>query len=282
MDHARKAFGISERRACAILGADRSAVRYRHQRGDDAATRARLRALAAERRRFGYRRLGFLLRREGVVLNHKKLRRLYAEEKLQVRRRGGRKRALGLRAPLAVPERANQRWSLDFVSDALACGRRFRILCVVDDFTRECLALVADTSLSGPRVARELDAVAAERGLPETVVSDNGTEFTSTAILAWSQRRKVAWHYIAPGKPQQNAFVESFNGKLRDECLNETLFTSLRHARAVLDAWRQDYNEARPHSSLEYLAPAVFAARWRAPVGATPLPAHASAEQPKP
>jgi putative transposase len=161
---AQAAHDISERRACSILGADRTSVRYVARRGDDAALRARLRALAAERRRFGYRRLGLLLTREGLALNHKKLRRLYAEERLQVRRRGGRKRALGKRAPLAVPDGPNQRWSLDFVSDTLSDGRRFRILCVVDDATRECLALVADTSLSGKRVARELDTVAAWRG----------------------------------------------------------------------------------------------------------------------
>ncbi len=217
--------------------------------------RARLRSLAAERRRFGYRRLGLLLAREGLRPNHKKLRRLYREERLQVRRRGGRKRAIGTRAPMAVPEAVNQRWSLDFASDTLADGRRFRILCVVDDFSRECLALVADTSLSGKRVARELDAVAAARGLPLTVVSDNGTELTSVAILRWSQDRAVGWHYIAPGKPQQNAFAESFIGRLRDECLNETVFTSLRHARAVLASWQRDYNEVRPHSALNGRTP---------------------------
>ena len=247
---AREAHGISERRACAILGADRSMARYRSRRPDDGATRIRLRALAGERRRFGYRRLGLLLAREGVVLNHKKLRRLYREERLQVRRRGGRKRALGTRAPIALPDGPNQRWSLDFVSDTLSDGRRFRVLCLVDDCTRECLGLVADTSLSGLRVARELDAIVAVRGLPSMVVSDNGTELTSTAILRWAQDRGVGWHYIAPGKPQQNAFVESFNGRLRDECLNETVFTSLRHARAVLATWRRDYNEVRPHSAL--------------------------------
>jgi putative transposase len=193
-----------------------------------------LSSLAAERRRFGYRRLGLLLAREGLRPNHKKLRRLYREERLQVRRRGGRKRAIGTRAPMAVPDAANQRWSLDFASDTLADGRRFRMLCVIDDFSRECLALVADTSLSGKRVARELDTIGARRGLPLTVVSDNGTELTGTAILRWSQDRAVGWHDIAPGKPQQNAFAESFIGRLRDECLNETLFTSLRHARAVL------------------------------------------------
>ena len=251
----RVAHGISERRACALLGADRSTVRYRSRRSDDDALRARLRALAAERRRFGYRRLGLLLAREGLRPNHKKLRRLYREERLQVRRRGGRKRAVGTRAPMAVPEAANQRWSLDFASDTLTDGRRFRILCVVDDFSRECLALVADTSLSGKRVARELDIIGAKRGLPLTVVSDNGTELTGTAILGWSQQRKVGWHYIAPGKPQQNAFAESFIGRLRDECLNETLFTSLRHARAVLARWQRDYNEVRPHSALQGRTP---------------------------
>ena len=225
-------------------------MRYRSRRGDDAAVRARLRALAAERRRFGYRRLGYLLAREGVVLNHKKLRRLYRLEKLQVRRPGGRKRALGTRAPLVQAAGPNRRWSLDFVSDVLSDGRRFRVLCVVDDCTRECLALVADTSLSGRRVARELDVIASERGHPEAVVSDNGTELTSMAILAWAQKHGVAWHYIAPGKPQQKAYAESFNGKLRDECLDETVFTSLSHARVVLAAWRQDYNEVRPHSAL--------------------------------
>jgi putative transposase len=247
---ARQTHGISERRACSLIGADRSALRYQPHRADDAPARARLRQLAAERRRFGWRRLHLLLRREGMAMNHKKLRRLYREERLAVRRRGGRKRALGMRAPMALPQAPNQRWSLDFASDAFACGRRFRILAVVDDFTRECLALEADMSLSGARVARELDAVIAARGKPVSVVSDNGTELTSAAILRWSQDRGVGWHYIAPGKPQQNAFAESFIGRLRDECLNETLFGSLAHARAALASWRRDYNEVRPHSAL--------------------------------
>jgi putative transposase len=254
--HLREHHEVSERRACSAIGADRGTVRYRHRRAGDDAVRGRLRALASERRRFGYRRLGVLLAREGARLNHKKLRRLYREERLQVRRRGGRKRALGTRAPLTLPQVANQRWSLDFASDTLSDGRRFRILCVIDDFSRHCLALVADTSLSGQRVARELDAIAVAGALPTTVVSDNGTELTSMAILRWSQERGVAWHYIAPGKPQQNAFAESFIGRLRDECLNETVFTSLRHARAVLAAWQRDYNEIRPHSALGSLPPA--------------------------
>jgi putative transposase len=234
-------------------------VRYRSRRPDDDAARVRLRELAASRRRFGYRRLHILLDREGSYMNLKKLRRLYAEERLQVRRRGGRKRALGTRAPMTIPRGPNQRWSMDFVSDALADGRRFRILVVVDDFTRECLCLVADTSLSGRRVARELDAVIVSRGRPVTIVSDNGTELTSMAILRWSQETSVDWHYIAPGKPTQNAFAESFNGRLRDELLNETLFTSLAHAREALDAWKQDYNTVRPHSGLGNLPPAVYA-----------------------
>lgn len=192
-------------------------------------------------------------------MNHKKLRRLYREEKLQVRRRGGRKRALGTRAPLTIPQGVNQRWSLDFVSDQLGSGRRFRILTVVDDFSKECLALVADTSLCGARVARELDLVIAVRGEPATIVSDNGTEFTSCAILSWSQKRHIDWHYIAPGKPTQNAIIESFNGKLRDELLNETIFISLDHARLALAAWKDDYNLVRPHSAIGNIAPFEYA-----------------------
>jgi putative transposase len=234
-------------------------MRYRSRRPDDGAARARLRELAGVRRRFGYRRLHILLDREGSHMNHKKLRRLYAEERLQVRRRGGRKRALGTRAPMAVPQGPNQRWSMDFVSDALTDGRRFRILVVVDDFTRECLCLVADTSLSGVRVGRELDTIFISRGRPATCVSDNGTEFTSMAILRWSQETGIDWHYIAPGKPTQNAFVESFNGRLRDERLNETLFSSLAQVREALEVWKEDYNTVRPHSGLGNLPPAVYA-----------------------
>jgi putative transposase len=257
--HLRETYEVSERRACRAIGADRSTVRYRSVRPDDAAIRERLRALSAERRRFGYRRLHIMLSREGVHMNQKKLRRLYREEGLQVRRRGGRKRALGTRAPMLLPQGPNQRWSLDFVSDALDDSRRFRILCVVDDFTRECLGLVADTSLSGLRVARELDVIIKRRGKPQMVVSDNGTELTSIAILKWSQDSRIDWHYTAPGKPTQNAFVESFNGRLRDECLNETLFSSLSHARAVLAAWKHDYNHHRPHSAHGGATPVEFA-----------------------
>ncbi len=257
--HLGQLFEVSQRRACQVISADRTSMRYRSVRPDDADLRARLRELAAVRRRFGYRRLLILLRREGARVNHKKLRRLYREERLQVRRRGGRKRALGTRAPLALPLGPNQRWSLDFVSDTLTDSRRFRMLTVVDDFTRECLTLVADTSLSGARVGRELDAIIARRGRPQSIVSDNGTELTSMAILSWSQETQIDWHYIAPGKPTQNAFIESFNGRLRDELLNETLFSSLDHAREMLAIWKDDYNTVRPHSAIGNVPPAVYA-----------------------
>ena len=177
-------------------------------------------------------------------------------------RRRGRKRALGTRAPMTLPSKINQRWSLDFVSDTLSDGRRFRILCIVDDYRRECLAAVVDTSLGGVRVVRELERLVEGRALPETVVSDNGTELTSGAVLRWATMR-VAWHYIEPGKPVQNAFIESFNGKLRDECLNEYVFSTLAEARTIIEAWRQDYNLLRPHSSLGALTPSEFAALKR-------------------
>ncbi|HEX2680648.1 MAG TPA: IS3 family transposase [Candidatus Dormibacteraeota bacterium] len=253
--------GYSQRRACALIGIAPKTYRYVSSRSDDAPLRERLRALAGERRRFGYRRLYVLLRREGIELNHKKLFRVYREERLTVRRRGGRKRALGTRAPMALPQGPNQRWSLDFVSDVLADGRRFRVLVVVDDFTRECLALVVDTSISGRRVARELDAIVAARKKPLLIVSDNGTELTSHAMLRWQEDRGVGWHYIAPGKPVQNAFVESLNGRFRDECLNEHVFRGLPMARRIIEAWRIDYNACRPHTSLGGFTPNEFAAR---------------------
>ena len=253
---------VSERRACMMIGLCRMTVRYRSQRPDDGELRGRMKALADERRRFGYRRLLILLRREGFVVNHKRLFRLYKEERLIVRRRGGRKRAMGTRAPITLPLRPNDRWSLDFVSDQLLDSRRFRILTVVDDCTRECLALVADTSLSGMRVARELDQLIAARGKPGTIVSDNGTELTSNAILTWADESRVDWHYIAPGKPMQNGLCESFNGRLRDELLNETLFRSLPHARDALETWRRDYNIDRPHSRLGWLTPTAYAATF--------------------
>jgi putative transposase len=253
--------GYSQRRACGLVGLHPKTYRYASKRSGDEKLRVRLRELASQRRRFGYRRLGLMLKRQGIKLNRKKLYRLYKEERLTVRKRGGRKRALGTRAPMAIPQGRNLRWSLDFVADTLASGRRFRILALVDDFTRECLGLVVDTSLTGPRVVRELDRIVELRGCPRMIVSDNGTELTSNAILSWQQEYDVEWHYIAPGKPMQNGFVESFNGRLRDECLNEHLFTNLGEARQIIEEWRIDYNTNRPHSSLNGLTPTEFAAR---------------------
>ena len=262
--HLCRCYELSERRACAITGVDRSMVRYRSRRPDDAVLRSRIRELAAERRRFGYRRLHVLLRREGLLLNRKKTQRLYREEGLMVRRRRGRKRAIGTRAPLVVAGRPNARWSIDFIHDQMACGRRFRILNILDDVTKECLAAIADTSISGKRVARELTDLIAWRGKPELMVSDNGTEFTSNAMLAWTSEHQVPWHFIAPGKPMQNGICESFQGRLRDELLNETLFFGLDHARSVLARWVADFNACRPHSALGYETPAAYAAHLTA------------------
>ncbi|WP_086000132.1 IS3 family transposase [Novosphingobium sp. AP12] len=257
--HLQACHGMSERRACRVIDADRKSVRYRSTR-DDGVLREKLRDLANQRRRFGYRRLHILLRREGVMINRKKTQRLYREEGLAVRRRRSRKRAVGTRAPAPVLALANQRWSLDFVHDQMVSGRRFRVLNVVDDVTRECLAAVPDTSISGHRVVRELTQLIAQRGKPGMIVSDNGTELTSNAVLAWCGELGVEWHYIAPGRPMQNGYVESFNGRMRDELLNETLFMSLAHARVEIAAWVEDYNRERPHSSLGYATPAAFAA----------------------
>lgn len=255
---------MSERRACSVIGADRTSIRYRSHRPDDADLRERLRELASERRRFGYRRLHVLLRREGVVVNRKKVQRLYREEGLSVRRRKGRKKATGTRAPILVEARPNARWSIDFVHDQFVHGRRFRIFNVIDDVTKECLAAVVDTSISGHRVARELTNLIERRGKPTLIVSDNGTEFTSNAMLAWTEKTGVAWHFIAPGKPMQNGICEAFNSKMRDELLNETLFFGLVQARATVAQWVDDYNRNRPHSALGYQTPAEFAAQLTA------------------
>ena len=239
-------------------------MRYVTKRKDDDAERALLKELAAERRRFGYRRLREMARRRGVVMNLKKVYRLYKEEGLTVRRRGGRKRAIGTRAPLEKAARPNAIWVLDFVSDTLESGRRFRVFNVEDQFTRRGLGVEVDTSLPGKRIVRVLERLVAIWGRPAMIVSDNGTELTCNAMLRWTTENGIAWHYIAPGKPMQNGYMESFNGKLRDECLNEHVFASLAEARRVIEAWRIDYNEVRPHSSLRYQTPEEFAAAWTA------------------
>ena len=257
--HLQAKLGLSERRACRIVGADRTMVRYQSRRRDDGALRGRLRELANERRRFGYRRLFVLLRREGERSGLNRIYRLYHEEGLAVRQRRARRKAVGSRAPILVDARPNARWSLDFVHDQFRCGRRFRILNIVDDVTRECLGAIPDLSISGRRVARELSRIVERRGKPGVIVSDHGTELTSNAILAWCAERGITWHYIQPGKPMQNAFVESFNGRMRDELLNETLFQGLYHARAAIAEWVEDFNAERPHSALGYQTPAAFA-----------------------
>ena len=240
--HLRATLGLSERRACSLVRADRKMVRYRSCRPPDAELRTQLRDLANARRRFGYRRLFILLRQDGERSGVNRVYRLYREEGLTVRKRRARRRAVGSRAPILVESKPNARWSADFVHDQLACGRRLRILNIVDDVTRECLAAIPDTSISGRRVARELTALIKRRGKPGMIVSDNGTEFTSNAMFAWAQDNRVVWHFIAPGKPMHNGSCERFNGRMRDELLNESLFLGLDHARTKITIWVDDYN----------------------------------------
>jgi putative transposase len=255
----RERYGVSERRACRLVGIGRSTVRYRSRpHHEEESLRRRLRELAAARPRFGYRRLHVLLRREGVIVNHKRVERLYREEGLAVRRRTRKRVARDGRGRAALPERPNQQWGIDFVSDALAWGRRIRLFTVVDVFTREVLAIEVDTSLPGGRVVRVLERLAAERGAPDEIVLDNGPELAGKAVDQWAYGREVGLRFIEPGKPVQNAFVESFQGRLRDECLDRHWFVGLGDARHIIEAWRQDYNRARPHSALGYRPPAEF------------------------
>ncbi len=248
---------MSQNRASRLVGINRSVVRYKTKRLDED-IKERIKHHAFERRRFGYRRIHYLLKREGILINHKKVYRLYAEAGLKVVRRGGRKKALGIRRPMVPSTRLNQTWALDFVSDALWNGRRIRMLTIVDGYSRECLKIAVDTSLGGERVVRELNQLILERGTPEEIVSDNGTEFTSNAVLRFACEKGIDWRYIEPGKPIQNAFIESFNGKLRDECLNENWFSSLDEAKKLIGEWRDDYNEKRPHTALGGLTPNEF------------------------
>jgi putative transposase len=260
VSHVEVEYEMSERHACRLLGLARSTHRYRAQRSErDAALRARLKELAAKRMRFGYRRLTAMLVREGISVNHKRVYRLYREEGLAMRIRQRRRIRWTSTGTGPVATKPNQRWSIDFVSDCVSTGRVIRMLTVVDDCTRECPAIEVDTSLGGLRVRRVLDRIASERGLPEAIVLDNGPEFRGRALAAWSEERRVRLEFIQPGKPAQNAYAESFNGRLRDECLNANWFTTLSDARRKIETWRQDYNEQRPHSSLNYLPPAEFA-----------------------
>ncbi len=251
---------FSQRRACRLVGAARSSVRYRSRRGnDDTTLRTRLRELAAQRPRFGYRRLHILLRREGITINHKRIARLYREEGLAVRCRKRKALTRIWRGRPLPPRGANDQWALDFLQDALASGRTIRLLSVIDVFTREALALEVDTSLPGSRVVRTLERLGNERPLPTQLVLDNGPELISRVLEEWAYRHAVALHFIDPGKPVQNAHCESFHGRLRDECLNEHWFLGLADARRIVEEWRQDYNRVRPHSALGYQTPAEFA-----------------------
>ena len=257
--------GLSERRACRIVGLSRSVQQYQPLLKDDAAAIKRMKELASENRRYGYLRLHAMLRREGLVVNHKRTYRLYIEQGLQVRTKKRRKLPRRDRIAPQVPERPMQRWSMDFVSDQLADCRRFRVLNIVDDRSRFCPGQIVDVSIPGARVARFLDDLAQRLGLPEEIVLDNGPEGTSKAMFDWSERTGVRLRFIEPGKPVQNAFVESFNGKFRDECLNLHWFRSLRHAREEIDLWRHHYNTRRPHSALGYLSPTEFLMKTTAP-----------------
>ena len=258
---AREEARLSERRACGLVEINRSSARYRPRGSDDGVLRRRLRELAHERRRFGYRRLHVLLVREGWAVNHKRVYRLYCEEGLAVRRRKRKSRAAFVRQPLAAPTRVNQGWSMDFMADALASGRRFRTLNLVDEYTREAPAIEVDTSLPGARVVRVLEQLRQQGRKPEWIVTDNGPEFTGRALDQWAYENGVRLETIHPGRPMENGYIESFNGKMREECLNENWFVDLAEARRRIEAWRVDYNTRRPHSALGYQTPVEFAAR---------------------
>jgi putative transposase len=253
-----RGYGVTK--ACGLIGISRSLYGYQSRRPPPQALVERLKALAAEKRRYGYRRLHVLLRREGHQINRKRTYRLYREAGLAVLRRKRKRYAIGDRRPLPKPMAANVSWSMDFVSDGLADGRKIRCLNIVDDCTRECLVIEVDTSLTGRRVAAVLDRLADTRGLPDSITVDHGPEFEGAVLDAWAYANGVQLAFIRPGKPVENAYIESFNGRFRDECLNEHWFITMDQARRVIEKWRVEYNQERPHSSLGDLTPARFAA----------------------
>jgi putative transposase len=256
-------FLVSQRRVCELLGVAESSQRYVSRRSDETLRECLVEA-AREKPRWGYRRLQIKLEERGMHVNHKRVYRVYREAGLTIRRKK-RKRLLRAGVARAAVTRANQEWALDFVHDAAESGRKFRVLSVIDVYTRECLALEVDTSFASRRVTRVLEGIVAERGVPEAIRCDNGPELTSRHFLAWCIERKIELMHIEPGRPMQNGHVESFHGKLRDECLNASWFGNLFEARVKIGAWRKEYNEERPHSSLGYLAPREFARRVVAP-----------------
>ena len=251
---------ISERVACQLAGISRTAYRYQARSRQDGALRARLKELAIQQSAYGYLILHGLLKAEGLVINRKRTYRIYTEERLQVRTKH-RKKLHRPRQPMELPTGVNERWSMDFVSDQLANGRRFRVLNVVDDFSREVVGQLVSASISGHQVARFLTRMCEERGTPRKIICDNGTEFTSKAMFFWSKEAGVTLGFIQPGKPTQNAFVESLNGKFRNECLNRQWFRTMDEARIEIDLWRTQYNHVRPHSSLNYMPPVEYARR---------------------
>ncbi|WP_326977995.1 IS3 family transposase [Citrobacter braakii] len=258
------ATGLSQRRACRLTGLSLSTCRYEaHRPAADAHLSGRITELALERRRFGYRRIWQLLRREGLHVNHKRVYRLYHLSGLGVKRRRRRKGLATERLPLLRPAAPNLTWSMDFVMDALSTGRRIKCLTCVDDFTKECLTVTVAFGISGVQVTRILDSIALFRGYPATIRTDQGPEFTCRALDQWAFEHGVELRLIQPGKPTQNGYIESFNGRFRDECLNEHWFSDIVHARKIINDWRQDYNECSPHSTLNYQTPSEFAAGWR-------------------
>ena len=267
MAYLREHHRFSQRRACRLLACHRATVRYRPRPAEHDAVRQRLRTLAAERPRFGYRRLAVLVRREYGAVNHKRVYRLYRAEGLAVRRRPRKRVARAARLAPAPPQRAGEQWAMDFMQDVLARGRTFRTLNIVDLCTRACLAIEVDTSLPGQRVARVLDRRCAQHGRPALIRVDNGPEFAGQALDAWAYQQGVRLDFIDPGKPMQNGYLESFNGKFRDECLNQHWFLNLDDARRLIEVWRDDYNTTRPHSALGQVAPTVFAQRLAASAG---------------
>ena len=242
-----------------LVNISTSVYRYQPKEANDVAIRQRLRELAGQRKRFGSPRLHILLKREGLVINHKRTERIYREEGLSLRRKRRRKGAAGSRVMMPTPQKPNERWSMDFVTDSIVTGKRFRALTIVDDYSRECPAIEVDTSLCGARVVSVLERLAAIRGLPEVITTDNGPEFTGRHLDEWASRKNIKLNFIRPGKPIENAYAESFNGRLRDECLNTNWFMDLKHARNVIEEWRRDYNEVRTHSSLDNLTPEEYA-----------------------
>jgi putative transposase len=252
-------FGLSQRRACRLTGWNRSSLQYQTQDGDDSALRERLRHWAALKPRWGSPILHDVLKAEGLVINHKRTERLYREEGLSLRRKRRRKLPAIARVPLPHADAPNHRWSCDFIHDQLADGRRFRCFTLVDDFTRQCLALHVDTSIGGVTVVDLLQNLSRSRGLPKIITTDNGPEFTSKALHLWAQSSHVHLHHIQPGKPTQNAFIESFNATFRDDCLNQHWFSSIHEARLLVEHWRNEYNHLRPHSSIGRIPPDAFA-----------------------